>query len=107
MGFIYSIMSSSSSHPPFASAVLGFSEKKQLSSSPLGEAVGNWQRKEFEPRLFLQVGAKCVCQHHASPGLLCIQAGCTLAQYFSHALVLVFLGICRPPQSLTTVISSY
>lgn len=64
------------------------------------------QRKESEPRLSLHVGAKCLCEHHASPGLLCTQAGCTLAQFFT-VIVMVFLGICRSPQSLTTIISSY
>lgn len=64
------------------------------------------KKKESEPRVSLHVSAECLCEHHTSPGLLCIQAGCTLAQYFT-VIVLVFLGICRSPKSLTTVISSY
>lgn len=90
-------MSSSSSHPPFASAALGFSEKKQLSSSPLGEAVRNWQRKESEPTLYLQVGAERVCQYHVSPGLPCIQAGRTPARYF--AVVLWFWSVWASGQA--------
>lgn len=42
-----------------SSALLGFLEKKQLSSS-LGEAARNQQKKECEPRLPLQVAAKCL-----------------------------------------------
>lgn len=70
------IKSPFSGHP---SALVGFLQKnlflqgrtrEELSSS-LGEAVGNWQKKESEPRLPLQVAAKCTL----SARVPCIQTG--------------------------------
>lgn len=48
---------------------------------------------------------KCMCQHHVSPGLPCIQAGCTLAQYFTVVLRSRSFGVSA--ESLTAIISSY
>lgn len=72
------------------SVLLGFLEKKLLSSS-LGEAVRNCQKKECEPRLPLQVCAKCTL----SASVPCIQTGTEL---WNQALFLLLLGICVSPK---------
>lgn len=85
-----------------SSALLGFLAKKQLSSS-LGEAVRNWQKKESEPRLPLQVGAKCML----SVCVPCIQTGARRHSPLESCFVLALTGHPWSPQNLAVLISSY